>query len=206
LAFAAHVHDARFSHSRRAFLTALAAAPALAPVAARAVADNTYELATRELPAAPVGPNERIRIATIGMGIIGFIDTDTALKLPGVELVAVADAYERRRTRAQEVYGKDVKTYRDYREILQRDDVDAVLVCVPARWHARMSVDAMRAGKAVHCEKPLVRTIDSLRRAATGGHAAEAGRGRDLPSAGRLRRAAGSFREFLPQRPHEVAG
>ncbi len=146
--------------SRRSFLGAIATAPVLGQVAARALGDNTFELSPRKVSAEPVGPNDRIRIATIGMGIIGFIDTETALKVPGVELVAVADAYEGRLTRSQEVFGKQVKTYRDYREILERKDVDAVLICVPDHWHAQMSVDAMRAGKAVYCEKPMVRTVD----------------------------------------------
>jgi predicted dehydrogenase len=146
--------------SRRSFLTAMAAAPTLAPVAARALGDNTFELAARKLPDALRDPNERIRIATIGMGIIGFVDTATAIKVPGVELVAIADAYEGRRVHTQEVFGKEVKTYRDYRDILQRNDIDAVLICVPDHWHAQMSVDAMRAGKAVYCEKPMVRLVD----------------------------------------------
>lgn len=143
--------------SRRSFLRAVASASALPAIAQ---ADEPTVLQPREAPPAPTGPNDRVRIATIGMGIIGFIDTETALKVPGVEFVAAADVYEGRRARAREVYGKDLAVTADYREILDRDDVDAVLICVPDHWHARMAIDAMKAGKAVYCEKPMVRTVD----------------------------------------------
>lgn len=150
-----------FPASRRWFLKNMAAVPAAAaPLMAIPIADKTFELARRTEPAQVVGPNEKIRIATIGMGIIGFEDTETALKVPGVELVAVADIYEGRRVHSQEVFGQHVKTYVDYRDILARPDVDAVLVCVPDHWHAQMSIDAMKAGKAVYCEKPMVRTVE----------------------------------------------
>ena len=148
------------SRSRRSFLKTMAAAPAVVPLTTIALGENVFALQREAEPGKPAGPNDRVRIATIGMGIIGFIDTDTALKVPGVELVAAADLYEGRRIHTQEVYGKRVDVYTDYREILDRKDVDAVLLCVPDFWHARMSIDAMKAGKAVYCEKPMVRLVD----------------------------------------------
>lgn len=146
--------------SRRSFLRSAALASAAPAVATTQLSQNVFALNREEEPAKPAGPNDRIRIATIGMGIIGFIDTDTALRVPGVELVAASDLYEGRRIHAKEVYGDKVETYVDYRDILGRRDVDAVLVCVPDHWHAQISIDAMKAGKAVYCEKPMVRVVE----------------------------------------------
>ncbi len=151
----------RSSDTRRSFLKRAAIGSAFPAVITTARGNSLFELSRPEefLEASSRGPNDRVRIATIGMGIIGFIDTETALKVPGVELVAVADLYEGRRVHARERFGDRIAAYVDYRDVLARPDVDAVLVCVPDHWHARIAIDAMRAGKAVYCEKPMVRLV-----------------------------------------------
>jgi predicted dehydrogenase len=107
----------------------------------------------------PASPNDRIRIACLGAGGMGQGVTQKALELPGVELAAVADVYDGRFRECALKFGKDVKTTRDYREILDRADVDAVIVASPDHWHAQMTIDALEKGKDVYCEKPMMHTI-----------------------------------------------
>ena len=107
-----------------------------------------------------VSANDNIQIAVIGAGGMGTADANTALKIPGVKLVAACDLYDGRLEAAKERWGKDIFTTKDYLEILDRDDIDAVIVGTPDHWHQKISVDAMNKGKHVYCEKPMVHAIE----------------------------------------------
>jgi predicted dehydrogenase len=99
--------------------------------------------------------NDRPRIAFIGVGARAQEILQALLTLPGVEVPAVVDAYTGRAERAIERTGGRARRFKDYREVLADKSIDAVVVATPDHWHKTMTVDAMRAGKDVYCEKPL---------------------------------------------------
>jgi predicted dehydrogenase len=146
--------------NRRNFLKVAGAVSAASLAGASRVAAETgkriYTLSTQDEPARPVAANDHIQIALIGAGGQGMGDTRAALQVPGVKLVAVADCYDGRLARSKEAWGDDVFTTRDYNEILARKDIDAVIIGTPDHWHKQASVDAMKAGKDVYCEKPMI--------------------------------------------------
>lgn len=110
-------------------------------------------------PSRKFGANDQVNIAVIGMGIMGFANAATSVKVPGVKLVAVCDLYQGRLDHAKEVYG-DITTTKDYRELLDRKDIDAVIVATSDHWHDRISIEAMNKGKHVYCEKPMVHKLE----------------------------------------------
>ncbi len=104
-------------------------------------------------------PNEAIRVACLGTG--GRCQTlmRSLANVPGVKIVAVCDIYEPHREAARKLADASAASVKDYREVLDRKDVDAVLIGAPDHWHVPMTVDACAAGKDVYVEKPLTHSI-----------------------------------------------
>jgi len=110
--------------------------------------------------AGPVGPNERINLGCIGVGGQGSGLCRSLInrsKDPNSNLavVAVCDVWDRRAQDMVNASEGKAKGFRDYRELLQVPDLDAVTVATPDHEHAKITIDAMKAGKDVYCEKPL---------------------------------------------------
>ncbi|KIL40870.1 oxidoreductase [Gordoniibacillus kamchatkensis] len=98
-----------------------------------------------------------IRIAIIGVGLIGKVHLDNYAKIAGADIVAVCDVNEEEARAVAATYHIP-HVYTDYRELLKRDDIDAVDVCLHNNFHAPVSIAAMQAGKHVYCEKPIAGT------------------------------------------------
>lgn len=146
--------------SRRAFVKKIAAGAALLTTSGPAILTGKNDIQQYSLSRLnPYSANDQVQIALIGAGGMGTADTDTALQVPGVRLVAVCDLYTGRLEDAKGRWGKDLFTTKDYREILNRSDVDAVIVATPDHWHMPISVEALNKGKGVYCEKPMVHDV-----------------------------------------------
>ena len=146
--------------SRRKFLqqigsaTILASTSTLKGLAAEDYVENRILLAEKK-----ISLNDKVTVACIGMGIMGQRNVKTILQIPGVEFVAACDLYQGRLERSKELFGKDIFTTQDYKEILARKDIDAVIIATSDQWHDVIAIDAMKTGKAVYCEKPMVHQI-----------------------------------------------
>ncbi len=129
------------SASRRTFLAASLGGAALT-AAAQAPAPAA---------AAPIG------LGIVGAGVRGLELMQASMRAGG-KIVAVCDLYDGHLSRAQEIQA-GTPTTRDYKEVIGRNDVDAVIVATSDHWHAPVAIAAMRAGKDVYCEKPMAHSI-----------------------------------------------
>ena len=119
---------------------------------------NQFSFASQSV----LGSNERIRIGAIGINGMGWSDTISLLKIGGVELVAICDVDQNvieKRKNELGSKGKKVRTYSDYRDLLDQKDIDAVVIGSPDHWHALMMIHASEAGKHIYVEKPIGNSI-----------------------------------------------
>lgn len=150
--------------TRRSFIGAAAAGTA-------AYAKSLKPSLPLAQPGRVVGANDRIRLGLIGVGIRGNGHMRSLVKraaeVKDVEPAAACDVYARWKERAK-ANGKltDKDIHHDYRELLARNDIDAVVISTPDHWHAQMAIDAMAAGKDCYLEKPMTLTIDEARQVA----------------------------------------
>src|SRR5690242_2586733 len=130
--------------SRRKFLQQigatglLAASAPLSRFAAKEKAEERTLFYERKISAA-----DKIRLGVIGFGIQGHSDLETALKVPGVELAGICDLYTGRIQNAKEMYGNGLFTTRNYHELLDKKDIDAVIIATTDCWHSTITKDAL---------------------------------------------------------------
>ncbi len=108
-----------------------------------------------------LGANDRVNFGVIGCGGMGTGHLGSLVRRSdedNLKVLAVSDVYQRRLTRAKGICGGD--GYLDYRRLIERKDIDAVLVATPDHWHAKISIEALESGKHVYVEKPMTHTVE----------------------------------------------
>ncbi|MBI1832886.1 MAG: Gfo/Idh/MocA family oxidoreductase, partial [Planctomycetes bacterium] len=147
------MQHASFTPTRRHFLKSAAA------LAAASTMPNWFveECAAATRKTKPLGPNEQPAVALIGCGGMGKGDATKASKFG--RIVAVCDVDAAHLADAKKIW-PDAATFSDFRKVMERDDIHAVICGTVDHWHTLVSIAAMRAGKDVYCEKPLTLTID----------------------------------------------
>src|SRR5579864_926108 len=101
------------------------------------------------------GSNDRVRLGFIGLGNRGDQVLDAFLKHPDAEVAAICDLSEAYMDHASQKAGSSPRRFKDYRQLLDQKDLDAVVIATPDHWHALQTIQACQAGKDVYVEKPL---------------------------------------------------
>jgi predicted dehydrogenase len=140
--------------TRRDFIRRTAAATAGAGLAFSAVG----------APQKALGANDKLRVGVIGTGRMGRGNLEDFARQPDVEIVTVSDVFGPNLEAGVKSSNGKATTCKDFREILDRKDIDAVIVATPDHWHALMTVEACKAGKDVYVEKPISTTVEEGRR------------------------------------------
>src|ERR1022692_2481844 len=107
-----------------------------------------------------LGANDRIRIGAIGTGQRGQTLLGLLNRLGANEIVALCDVYKPHLATTRAAHAPNAQEYVDHRELLDRKDVDAVVIATPDHWHVPILMDALRAGKDIYCEKPVTHTLE----------------------------------------------
>jgi predicted dehydrogenase len=111
-----------------------------------------------------LGANDRVRLGMIGVGNRGGQLLDAFLEHADAEIVALCDVYQPYLERAQTKLNSKAALYQDFRKLLERNDIDAVVIATPDHWHALQTIAAANAGKDIYVEKPLSITIHEGRK------------------------------------------
>jgi len=107
-----------------------------------------------------LGANDRVRVGVIGTGRQGRDDLEDFQRQPDVEIVAVCDVYEPNLQLGLASTGNKAQNVKDFRQMLDRQDIDVIVVGTPDHWHALMTVEACKAGKDVYVEKPICCAVE----------------------------------------------
>ncbi|MGC1920944.1 MAG: Gfo/Idh/MocA family oxidoreductase, partial [Acidobacteriaceae bacterium] len=143
-------------------------------LAAKLSGTSTLYGQTEEAQAQPMrtlSANDRIQVGFIGPGSRGQELIRQLLRTPGVDIAAQCDVYEPRFAEVNEMVGKTVPSHKDYRELLDRKDLDVIFIATPPVFHASYSIAAMKSGRPVYCEKTIgftpedcANVVDSVRK------------------------------------------
>ena len=106
-----------------------------------------------------LGANDRVRVGAIGTGERGQTLMGALHRLESNEIVAVCDVYKPHMISAKASFAPNAEEYGDHRALLDRKDIDAVVIATPDHWHVPVLIDAVQAGKDAYCEKPVTHTL-----------------------------------------------